>query len=333
MRTVKRMLWTAALFLVVTGFTAANGQGETPGQGETATDDSAVMEDSPQVTTVDFAEVAWTDIITTTALTRIVLEAIGYETTAVTVAVPMAYEGLAGGDVDVFLGNWMPSMGTISNKYFEEGDVIQGRANLEGAKYTLAVPAYLYEAGLTDFSDIADFGEELDYKIHGIESGNDGNQLIWQMINENAFGLGDFKVAASSEAGMLAEAQARFPQEEPIVFLGWAPHPMNNYLDMKYLTGGDDYFGPNYGSATVYTNYSAGFFDKFPNLERFFNNLYFTLEMEGAIMGEISEGAEAWAAAEAWLTENPEILAEWLDGVQTVDGRPALPAARMALGL
>ena len=28
--------------------------------------------------------------------------------------------------------------------------------------------------------------------------------------------------------------------KEPIVFLGWEPHPMNTKFKMAYLTGGDD---------------------------------------------------------------------------------------------
>ncbi|TVR74169.1 MAG: choline ABC transporter substrate-binding protein [Spirochaetaceae bacterium] len=300
------------------------------GQGEAEVADTT---DTPEQVTVRFAEVAWTDIVATTATTRLVLEALGYETTALMVAVPMAYEGMSGGDVDVFLGNWMPSMATISNEYFDRGTVIQNRANLEGAKYTLATPAYMAEQGLTDFADIADFAEELDYTIHGIEPGNDGNQVILDMIAEDAFGLGDFQLAESSEAGMLAEAQARERGQEPIVFLGWAPHPMNNFLDMEYLSGGDDFFGPDYGAATVYTNTREGFLDAYPNLERFFDNLYFTLEMEGAIMGAIGEGEDARDAAEEWLRENPAILQEWLAGVRTVDGEPGLPAVRSALGL
>jgi glycine betaine/proline transport system substrate-binding protein len=321
----KRIITTLIISIMVAGTAFAGGQGEAAEVAETS--------DTPESVTVRFAEVAWTDIVATTASTRLVLEALGYQTTAVMVAVPMAYEGMSGGDVDVFLGNWMPSMATISNEYFDRGTVIQNRANLEGAKYTLATPAYMADEGLTDFADIADFAEELDYTIHGIEPGNDGNQVILDMIAEDAFGLGEFSLAESSEAGMLAEAQARERQQEPIVFLGWAPHPMNNFLDMEYLSGGDDYFGPDYGAATVYTNTREGFLDAYPNLERFFDNLYFTLEMEGAIMGAIGEGADARDAAEEWLSENPAILQDWLDGVRTVDGEPGLPAVRSALGL
>lgn len=296
---------------------------------ETAQDSSAAV----NVTTVDFAEVAWLDIQATTATTRVVLEALGYETTSTSVSVPLAYEGMAGGDVDVFLGNWMPSMATIANTYFEEGNVVQYALNLEGAKYTLAVPTYLAEQGLEDFSDIADFAEELDYSIHGIEAGNDGNQLIQQMIDEDAFGLGDFHVVDSSEAGMLAEAQSRVQNQEPIVFLGWEPHPMNAFLDMTYLTGGDDYFGPNLGAAEVYTNSAAGWMEEYPNLGTFFSNLKFSLQMENEIMSSINEGSDARDAAVEWLRENPAILETWLDGVLAVDGSSGLQTVQDALDI
>ncbi|MEX2445328.1 MAG: choline ABC transporter substrate-binding protein [Alkalispirochaeta sp.] len=287
--------------------------------------------DSVEMTTVDFAEVGWLDIQATTATTRVVLEALGYDTTSTTVSVPLAYEGMSSGDLDVFLGNWMPSMATISNQYFDDGSVEQYALNLVGAKYTLAVPTYLAEAGLESFGDIADFGEELEYQIHGIEAGNDGNLLIQTMIDEDAFGLGDFQVIDSSEAGMLAEVRGRSQENEPIVFLGWEPHPMNTFLDMTYLTGGDDYFGPDLGAAEVYTNIRTGFDEEYPNLGQFFENLEFTLTMENEIMTAINDGADAREAAADWLRTNPEVLEAWLDGVLAVDGESGLATVESAL--
>lgn len=288
-------------------------------------------ENSVEMTTVDFAEVGWLDIQATTATTRVVLESLGYDTTSTTVSVPLAYEGMASGELDVFLGNWMPSMATISNQYFDDGTVEQYALNLEGAKYTLAVPTYMAEQGLESFNDIADFGEELEYQIHGIEAGNDGNLLIQTMIDEDAFGLGDFRVVDSSEAGMLAEVRGRSQQEEPIVFLGWEPHPMNTFLEMTYLTGGDDYFGPNLGAAEVYTNIRTGFAEEYPNLGKFFENLEFTLAMENEIMTAINDGADAQDAAADWLQENPAILEVWLDGVLAMDGESGVAAVQTAL--
>src|SRR3546814_20526958 len=102
------------------------------------------------------------------------------------------------------LGNWMPTMEGDIAKYREDGSVETVRANLEGAKYTLAVPKYTAEKGLKDFADIAKFEDDLDGKIYGIEPGNDGNRLILDMIDQDAFDLGDFEVVESSEQGMLA---------------------------------------------------------------------------------------------------------------------------------
>nr|WP_240455520.1 choline ABC transporter substrate-binding protein [Halomonas faecis] len=283
---------------------------------------------------VRFAEVGWTDITATTALTTEVLEAVGYDTRIDTVSVPIAYSGMKNGDFDVFLGNWMPSMASISDPYIEDGDVDRLSANLEGAKYTLAVPQYVYDAGVTSVEDLAEHADEFDSAIHGIEAGNDGNELIQQMIDDDAFGLGDWQLVDSSEAGMLAELRARVPDETWMVFLGWEPHPMNTNFDMAYLEGADDYFGPNLGGATVYTNTRGGYVEECGNVGTLLDNLEFTLEMENRLMGEImDEGEDPRDAARAYLQANPEVLDDWLEGVETRDGEPALPAVKAELGL
>jgi len=281
-----------------------------------------------------FADVGWTDIAATTATTSLVLEGLGYDVDTKTLSVPVTYRSLANGDVDVFLGNWMPTMKADIEPYRESGEVEVVRANLEGAKYTLAVPSYLADKGLTSFRDIAEFETQLDGEIYGIEPGNDGNRLIREMIETDTFGLGGFELVESSEQGMLAEVRRAVDDQEPIVFLGWEPHPMNAEFDMTYLAGGDDIFGPNYGGATVYTNVRAGLTEECPNLGALLENLVFSLAMENEIMaGILQEGETAEAAAEAWLTAHPGVLEDWLAGVKTVDGEPGLPAVRDHLGL
>lgn len=285
-----------------------------------------------QCETVRFAEVGWTDITATTAVASEVLEALGYETRVDTVSVPIAYSGMKNDDFDVFLGNWMPSMASISDPYVEEGSVDRLSANLEGAKYTLAVPQYVYEAGVTSVADLSEHAEQFDSNLHGIEAGNDGNELIQSMIDDDAFGLGDWSLVDSSEAGMLAELRARVPNEDWMVFLGWEPHPMNTNFDMAYLSGADDYFGPDLGGATVYTNTRGGYAEECPNVGTLLNNMTFTLEMENQLMGEImDEGEDPRDAARDYLQAHDALLDEWLDGVTTIDGEPAAPAVRAAL--
>ncbi len=287
-----------------------------------------------QCNTVRFSDVGWTDITATTAATTLVLKALGYETDIKVLSVPVTYTSLANKDIDVFLGNWMPTMENDIKPYREAGTVDTVGVNLEGAKYTLAVNKAAADMGVADFADISKIRDALDAKIYGIEPGNDGNRLILSMIEADAFGLNGFEVVESSEQGMLAQVARAQRKGEPIVFLGWEPHPMNANFEMSYLTGGDDYFGPNLGGATVYTNVRAGYVDECSNVGKLLTNLEFTLAMENEIMGAIlNDGEEPEAAAGAWLNANAGILDGWLDGVTTRDGGEAMGAVKAALGL
>ncbi|MEQ8585555.1 MAG: choline ABC transporter substrate-binding protein [Thalassobaculaceae bacterium] len=284
--------------------------------------------------TVTFSDVGWTDITATTAATTEVLQALGYETDIKVLSVPVTYTSMAQGDIDVFLGNWMPTMEADIAPYREKGTVDTVRENLEGAKYTLATNAAGAKLGIKSFADIAKHAEALDETIYGIEPGNDGNRLIIDMIEKDAFGLKGFEVKESSEQGMLAQVARADQRGEPVVFLGWEPHPMNANFELTYLTGGDDYFGPNLGGATVYTNTRAGYVDECKNVGMLLKNLKFSLAMENEIMGAIlNDGADPDVAATAWMKKNPEVVMGWLDGVTTRDGGDAQAALKAALGL
>ncbi len=287
-----------------------------------------------QCDTVTFSDVGWTDITATTAATTVVLNALDYETDIKVISVPVTYTSMANGDIDVFLGNWMPTMEADIAPYREAGTVDTVRANLEGAKYTLATNAAGAALGISDFADIATHADALEGNIYGIEPGNDGNRLIQDMIDSNAFGLGEFEVRESSEQGMLAQVARATQRDEPVVFLGWEPHPMNANFDLAYLTGGDDFFGPDLGGATVYTNTRAGYVEECPNLGTFLMNLEFTLAMENEIMGAIlDDGQDPDEAATAWLSANTDVVKGWLDGVTTKDGGDAVAAVMSKLGM
>jgi len=285
-------------------------------------------------TEVSFSDVGWTDITATTAATTEVLEALGYDTDVKVLSVPVTYAAMAGGDIDIFLGNWMPTMEGDIAKYRDEGSVDTVGMNLAGAKYTLAVNKVAADLGIKDFADIAANKDALDGNIYGIEPGNDGNRLIMDMIEADAFGLKGFEVVESSEQGMLSQVARADKSGDPIVFLGWEPHPMNANFEMSYLTGGDDFFGPDLGGANVFTNTRAGYVAECPNVGKLLTNLTFSLAMENEIMGAIlNDGEDPNDAARTWLSENPDVLPVWLDGVTTVDGGDGLAAVKAALGL
>lgn len=281
---------------------------------------------------ITFSDVGWTDITATTAVASTVLQALGYETETKVLSVPVTYSALATGDVDVFLGNWMPTMEADIAPYREAGTVETVRTNLVGAKYTLATNAAGAALGIDSFDDLAGQKDALDGKIYGIEPGNDGNRLIQDMITADTFGLKDFELVESSEQGMLAQVAKADGENAPVVFLGWEPHPMNANFKMTYLSGGDDVFGPNFGGAEVATNVRKGYVAECPNTGKFLQNLEFSLSLENEIMGAIlNDGADPMAAAKTWLAAHPEVLGPWLDGVTTKDGGDALAAVTAAL--
>ncbi|MCP4184714.1 MAG: choline ABC transporter substrate-binding protein [Hyphomicrobiales bacterium] len=284
--------------------------------------------------TVRFSDVGWTDITATTAATTFVLKALGYKTDIKILSVPVTYTSMKNNDIDVFLGNWMPTMEADIKPYREDGSVETVGVNLEGAKYTLAVNQAAADLGIKDFADIAKIKDALSGKIYGIEPGNDGNRIILDMIEKDAFGLKGFEVVESSEAGMLSQVARNTKSKKPIVFLGWEPHPMNANFKMSYLTGGDDFFGANLGGATVHTNVRAGYVAECANTGKLLSNLKFTLAMENEIMGAIlNDSEEPEAAAKAWLKANSGILKSWLAGVTTMDGGDGMAAVNKALGM
>lgn len=288
---------------------------------------AAWAEEPAECREVVFSDVGWTDISSTTALASTVLQALGYTTETKILSLPVTYTAMAKDDVDIFLGNWMPSQENDLKPYRDAGTVEVLRTNLTGAKYTLATNEAGAKLGIDDFSKIAAHKAELDGKIYGIEPGNDGNRLLLEMVAENKFDLGTFEIVESSEQGMLAQVARADGSDKPVVFLGWAPHPMNNQFKMTYLAGGDDVFGPDFGGARVDTNVRAGYAATCPNIGKFLQNLEFTLPMEGEVMGLIlNDGDQPGDAALKWLKANPDAAKPWLAGVTTFDGGDAQAA-------
>ncbi|MFC3608527.1 choline ABC transporter substrate-binding protein [Stutzerimonas tarimensis] len=282
---------------------------------------------------VRFAEIGWADITATTGVAMTLAEGLGYKPNKVMASVPIAFAGIKSGQIDAFLGYWAPSMDSVIEPFVKDGSVkVLETPNLQGAKYTLAVPTYLAEAGLTRFEDIARFKDELGGRIYAIEPGNDGNLLIEQMIRNDQFGLRGFRMVESSEAGMLVQVSRAVKRQEPVVFLGWAPHPMNSQFDITYLAGGDDVFGPDFGAAQVYTVVPPTYEARCANVGRLLNNLQFSVEIESELM-EQGEKADPMVVARNWIRANPAMLDQWLAGVTTFDGSDANAAVKAHVGL
>ena len=102
---------------------------------------AAQAADSESCQKVRFADVGWTDITATTAVASEILKGLGYKTSTQVLSVPVTYASLKNKDIDVFLGNWMPSMTADIKAYQDDKSVETIATNLEGAGYGLVGPA------------------------------------------------------------------------------------------------------------------------------------------------------------------------------------------------
>jgi glycine betaine/proline transport system substrate-binding protein len=278
---------------------------------------------------VRFADVGWTDIQVTTGTAQVILEALGYEPEVKTLSVPVTYASLKNKDIDVFLGNWMPSMTADVKAYMDDKSVENIGINLGDAGYGLVVPQYVADAGVKSLADLAANKDKFKGKIYGIEAGNDGNRIITEIIAKPENKLAGYEIVESSEAGMLTEAEKAMKNKEWIIFLGWTPHPVMGAMKIAYLDGMGD---SGFGAATVSTNVRAGYATQCPNVGKLLSNLKFNLAMEGAMMAPVlKDSADPKATAKAWLKANPDAIKPWLAGVKAADGGDAAAAVTAAL--
>lgn len=290
---------------------------------------ASALADPESCRTVRFADVGWTDIQVTTGAATVVLEALGYTTDVKTVSPPVALASMKAKDIDIFLGNWMPSMTVEMAPYTAEKSVDTVGLNLEGAGYGLVVPQYVADAGVKSLGDLGAHKDQFKAKIYGIDPGDEGNRIISEMIADPKNNLQGFELVESSEAGMLTEAEKAMSKNDWIIFLGWTPHPVMASMKIAYLDGMGD---SGFGSAKVYTLSRAGYVNECPNAGKLMANLKFDLAMESAMMKPVlDDGADPKASARDWLKANADALKPWLDGVKTFDGGDGMAAVQAAL--
>ncbi|MGV8918986.1 MAG: choline ABC transporter substrate-binding protein [Pseudomonas sp.] len=285
---------------------------------------SALAAEAPDCQEVRLGVVNWTDVMATSAMTQVLLDGLGYKTKQTSASQQIIFAGIRDKRLDMFLGYWDPLMTQTITPFVKDNQVkVLAQPSLKDARATLAVPTYLADQGLKTFADIAKFKKELGGKIYGIEPGSGANTQIKEMIAKNEFGLGDFQLVESGEAGMLSAVTRAVNRKEAIVFFGWAPHPMNVNQKMTYLTGSNDALGPNEGEAKVWTVTAPDYAQRCPNVSQLLTNLTFSAEDESRMMQPLLDHKDALESAKQWLKDHPQDQKRWLAGVKTFDGKDA----------
>nr|WP_280771521.1 glycine betaine ABC transporter substrate-binding protein [Salipaludibacillus daqingensis] len=161
----------------------------------------------------------------------------------------------------------------------------------------------------------ADVGEELDYTITGIDAGAGIMSAAEEALE--VYGLEDWTVQASSDAAMTQALGDAYGNEEPIIVTGWTPHWKFAAYDLKYLEDPEGVFGE---SEDIKTFAREGLEEDHPEAYAVLENFYWGEEDMGTIMMEVNEGADEREAARDWIDNNEDVVSEWTEGLDAVDG-------------
>ena len=282
---------------------------------------------------VDFGYVEWPGVTVKTQVAANILDALGYDTSTESLSVPIILQGVSEGDLDVFLGVWRPSMNAMIESYTADsgdGSITLAAQNLAPTVYRPAVPTYVAEQGITSLADVAENPEMFDSELYGIEPGNDGNTIILDMIENDTYGFGDFDIVESSTEGMLSAVGRAIEREEPIAFLAWSPHWMNNVYDITYLDDPENVWGED---GFVATALNSGFAEENANLATFFSQFKVDPETQNTWIDRYSrQEMDPETVANEWIAANMDTVMAWVEGVTTADGEPAGAALESAFG-
>ncbi|SMC25555.1 glycine betaine/proline transport system substrate-binding protein [Desulfacinum hydrothermale DSM 13146] len=278
---------------------------------------------------IDFGYVNWPGVTVKTQVAAQILDAMGYPTKLKMVALPVLLRSMANEDLDVFVGAWVPTMSGLIGPYRKQGKIVEVATNLDETIYTLAVPKYVWDAGVKSHADLEKFGDKFGRKIIGIEPGNDGNQIVLDAIASNTYNLGKWKLVEGSAEAMMIAVNAAIKKGEWIVWLGWMPHWMNLVYDMKYLEDPEGIWGTD--EEVVKTLVRSGLPQESPEVVQFLRQFKVTPDIQNEWILKYSyEKGKPEKVAHDWIASHLGIVDQWVYGVKAADGRRGRSAVREA---
>lgn len=256
----------------------------------------------------------WEEGIAYTNLAKVVLEdMLDYNVTITASDVAPAYASVAAGDQDAFMETWLP---VLHKDYIEKyGEDLIDLGNVyEGTLSGLAIPKYMYDAGIKTISDLKK--EEALKKLDSTITGIDAGAGIMKTTETDVFpkyGLSEagYSLLASSGPAMMAALKDSYKDEEWIVVTAWKPHSMFGYFDLVFLEQDGEKV---WGKGNIHITGRKDIKEDKPELAEFLSNMKLTNSEVGSLMVAIRESDKNEEdAAREWLNSNKEVVADWVN--------------------
>ena len=291
-RPLRSIALAAVAALALTGAAACGG------------DDADTDADAAVDKTITVGYMAWDEAIAASYLWSNILEAEGYEVELKNVEAGIVYQGLADGNIDLFLDGWLPQ--THADYWEKYGSKIEKIGVwYDNASLSIAVPAYV--DGVNSLADLAGKADLFDSEIIGIEPGA-GLTTATQDKVIPTYGLdGKWKLRTSSTPAMLAALDGAIADQKPIVVTLWHPHWAYAKYQLKDLTDPQKTLG---GAEEVTILARQGFSTDFPEAAGMLKKFQMTDQQLGSLedlVFNVHKNDEE-KAVEEWLKANPDYL-------------------------
>ncbi|QJT09728.1 glycine betaine ABC transporter substrate-binding protein [Oceanidesulfovibrio marinus] len=271
-----------------------------------------------------FATPPWPGVEVKTEITSQILETLDYPTEQLQIGLSIAYSGFSSGEVDAFLGAWMPQQTAMLEPLVEKGVVEKAAVNLDTAVISLCVPKFVGDEGVKSFADLDKYADKFGHHMYNIEAGSAMHTNMEEIIKNDVAGLGDWTQTGVTTPAMLKEVTGKADRGEWVVFGCWKPHWMNLMMDMTYLTPvpGTEKFASN---SKVYTVVRGDMKDTDPDIYRFLKQIKVTSQAQSEWIRDYGQKEiPVDKVAKDWISANKDTVAQWLDGVKAADGTPAM---------
>lgn len=258
----------------------------------------------------------WEEGVALTHLVKVVLEdELDYEVEIISADVGVGFVSIAQEQGDAFMETWPQMHKDYINKYIDKFEFIGPW--YKNTTLGLAVPKYIYDAGVKNISDLAkpEFAKKFDHKIVGIDAGAGVMKTLESHIMP-LYGLDSlgYKLQPSSSPAMLASLQKAIDSKEWIVVPAWTPHTMFKHFDLEFLK---EDLEPYWLADNIMITVNKKLSTEKPELHKFLENIIITdaqlLDLMD-VMGQ--KDKKPIDVAREWKTKNPELVKQWVGNLK-----------------
>ena len=259
------------------------------------------------------AYVQWAEGVAYTHVAEVVLEQeLGYDCQITAVDVADGFKAVADGTQDAFMEVWPNIHGDYIDEY--SADISDLGIIYDGAISGLAVPQYVYDAGLQSISDLTNssYVNNLNGEIQGIDSGSGLMQTMEnKVMPDDGYGLdsANYTLLADDGPTMISALDTAVSNDNWIVVTIWRPHWAFGKYNIKFLDDPQNVWSE--GSIHIYGR--AGLGTDNAELKTFLSNMYFTNAQLSDLMLQFKESTDSnEVTAQEWVNNNSSVVQSWL---------------------